>query len=212
MRRSKEQTRRRLLEAGAELLLANGLPEAVNIKMADACDLLGVTSGAAYQIWRSQEHYQIDLTHHLIATVDWALPGVGAELQQATSSGKDAADAVYAAARAHFAAMVARPEFHLVLHLWSVGDLSPEQAAMIHATQARTVDELVGHLAAALDGFGLELRPEHDVAALAVAITAVGGGLVLRHRFDPVSGALGDVYADSLVALLRHYTRPVASV
>lgn len=208
MRRSKEETRRRLLEAGVEQLLANGLPEAINIKMADACDQLGVTSGAAYQIWRSQEHYQTDLTRHIIDTLDWSLPGIGPELERATATGKDVDDAVYSAAKAHFAVLATHPEFHLVLHLWSVGELSPEQVDTIRGTYRSAADDLVRHLAAAMEGFGLEPRPDYDLDALAVAITAVGEGLVLCHRFDPDPGALARIYADSLVALLRHHTRP----
>ncbi len=211
MRRSKEETRRCLLEAGVELLLANGLPEAINIKMADACDRLGVTSGAAYQIWRSQGHYQTELTHHIINTLDWSLPGIGAELERAATTGKAVDDALYSAAAAHFAALVAHPEFHLILHLWSVGELNPEQVDTIRGTYRRAVDELVGHLAATLDGFGLEPRPDYHLDALAMAITTLGEGLVVRHRFDPRPDVLAQVYADGLVALLRHYTHPIGS-
>lgn len=211
MRRSKEETRRRLLEAGVELLLANGLPEAINIKMADACDRLDVTSGAAYQIWRSQGDYQTDLTHYIIDTLDWSLPGIGPELERAATTGKAVDDAVYSAAKAQFAALASCRTFPLILHLWSVGELSPEQVESIRGTHRRAVDNLVRHLESALDGFGLEPRPDYPLDALALVITTLGEGLVLRHRFDPEWDALAQVYADGTVALLRHYTRPAAS-
>ena len=67
-RRSREETRRLVLDEGARWLLAEGLRGSVDIRLQDVCDRLEqrtgirITSGSVYErIWRDQRDFQLDV-------------------------------------------------------------------------------------------------------------------------------------------------------
>lgn len=69
MRRTPEQTRRLLLDAGLELLHEHGAAPGVgHIRLQDVVARAGLTTGAAYRIWDNQGEYHRDLA---VEAVSW---------------------------------------------------------------------------------------------------------------------------------------------
>jgi AcrR family transcriptional regulator len=74
-RRDKESTRQLLLDAGFEMMLERGLDVGWGIRVADVTERVGLTTGAAYQIWSGsrtrdgrggQDKFHRDLALHAI--------------------------------------------------------------------------------------------------------------------------------------------------
>lgn len=188
--------------------MSEGIPSGVNIKMADACAHLDVTSGAAYQIWSSQADYQNDLTIHIIERFEWTTRSGNDVIMKALTDAKTVDEALYAVAMADFRRLISRPEFYLVLHLWLVAKLESKQGEMIRDGYREFHNGLVGRMKVGLDMLGLTIRPGSSWDELALASAALGQGFALRYRFDPLACGRGEAYAESTLALIRHHTIP----
>ena len=210
MPRSKDETKRQLLDAGAELLLHDGLPEAVNVKLADVCKHLEVTSGSAYQIWRRQEDYQLDLTLYIVENFNWATGLVAAAVADALVDFESPEQVIRTVGHFYFDKLISSPEFYLLLHLWSIHDPRPELSEAIRRSYSQVHEGLNQVFLGAMAAFGTELKPAFSIDEMSVTATAVSEGLALRHRFDPERATGGELYAEALVGLFRHYTRPVS--
>lgn len=211
-RQSKDETKRDLLQTGRQLLIKQGVPGRINIKLTDVLKEKGLTTGAAYHIWGSQNEFQEDLAEFIAAEFEWAsidvLPDPSLDLNEAGSE-----DRVRALGEAYLNGFRSREEYFIVLQLWGIQN-PPEAVsdairegydlvhqglvALIEANHERSGDRRWK------EGFGPD-----DAATL---VSAICEGLALRGRFDDgrLTNEKGQgVFGEALIALLEHFTEPI---
>ncbi len=211
MPRSREQTRRQFLDVGAELLLEEGVTTAFDIKLANACKKLNVTTGAAYQIWRRQEDYQLDLMLHIVSNLDWTAEFVAGAVTDALTGLSNPAEIIKAAGQAYFDMLVSSPEFYLMLRLWSIREPQPELAAAMKDSYRNVQQGLNEIFEMSLVAFDHELKPGYTIDDMSVAATAISEGFALRHHFDPEQTRNGERYCEALLGLFVYYTQPTSA-
>jgi AcrR family transcriptional regulator len=216
-RRPKEETRQTLLEAGRQLLMERGYPQAIPIRLAEVVDRAGHTTGAAYQIWDNQREYQEDLALYVARTFQWAAPN--ASLGDDDLPAMDELtfeEAVSLAGRRYFETFVAREDFYIAIRLYSVRNRSQKLNTAIANGYDTVHDDLVALFEAFLRFHRRRLRDPYTIDDLAVAITGITEGLALRHRVQPGrirshirrDGQPWHLYSTVLLALLEHYSEP----
>lgn len=189
-RRTREETRLLLLETAREVMLEEGLPEGTNIKLTSVLEQAGLTTGAAYQVWKSQQVFQEDLALFVARQFEWARPALDsvAILKALPASAKPSADgtnaAVHAFALAYYDAFVNRPEFLMVLHYWGIQSPRPELTEAIRDGYEIVHGGLVETCGELLDRCALTCTEPGTIDDLAVAVLASAEGLVLRRHFD----------------------------
>ncbi len=217
-RRDKEETRDLLLEAAFEMLLEQGLDVGWGIRVADVTSRVGLTTGAAYQIWNGsrsrdglggQDRFHRDLARY---TFDRLL-GDGRSLEamvQLTTAG---------------ARHIAEPsQYALYIAVCSAVSSIPELGEVGRAGYERLTAAYTEAIGKNLTQFGLEIVPPHTLDDLIVAAVALYDGLCLRQLVDPGSvradlappaGVPDDaqgpwhIAAVGVLALIRGMTRPV---
>ncbi len=186
-----------------------------HVRLTEVAERAGVSVGALYHYWDSQDAYRDDLLDDLFSPERYPpspLPG-----QLVDDDGVvPLAELVRSGAALEFATLRDTPELRLLMAMWAAD--APEVDARI-AQQYRAVGERwSGFYAEALDAYGLELRPPFTPALMATLITALGEGLAVRATVDPeaVPADLGDdpdrpwgLLACAIFALLPGLTRPV---
>ena len=66
-RRSPDETKQCLLDAGERVLLQQASSDRLNLKLTEACKEAGFSTGAAYAHWTSQDEYRQELAEHMLA-------------------------------------------------------------------------------------------------------------------------------------------------
>lgn len=180
-----EQTREELLEAGLRVLLRDGLPPGFNVKVTDVVKEANRTTGAAYQIWQSQQDFRLDLAVHVARSVSYADPTVlAATLEAALASEDNILGVVNAVGRAYFEHLVARPEFYLSLHFWATADNLPETVRSAVQDSYREIQSsFEAFFGFVLDHFGVAVAEPYTLESLTTAATATTEGMALRYRF-----------------------------
>jgi AcrR family transcriptional regulator len=188
-RRSKEERRVDYLDIGAELVaVAAGRAEPglalAHVKLADVAARAGVTKGALYHLWPSQEAFWHDLLDHLMATDQI----FGAEQMRVVEStlietGRTGADLTQYA-NAVFDSIRSDPSFLARVSLFSY--LGNE---FVRAELDRSYRTSIDHVMPALEGL-LESSGRRLVAGvtawdLAVLISALLEGLCLQSQVSP---------------------------
>jgi len=178
-------TRTRLLEAGREILVERGLPATLDLRLAEVVESVGLSTGAAYNIWKSQTEFRQDLSLHLASSFQWA--DTTAVAQAIATLGPDTtmADWVDVVCEAYFPHFVANQSFFLVLHFWGVREPDPALRDAIIQGYETLHAEFEFLYTATIRRYGLEVVPPFTISDLTTMITASIEGLALRHRFQP---------------------------
>lgn len=207
---STDPTRISILEAGHQLLIERGSSETVGVKLASACSRAGFTTGAAYAIWQSQSEYQKELAHYLVSTLEWAGPeAVADEIFEIVSRCPNMEVAVRSAAPLYLERFVDNERFYLALQFWAIGNPSAELAESIRTSYAAAEQAFARFFDALLEHYELEVREPWTISVATSAVIAATEGAALRTRFLPDDdNSTKDSYAESLVALLSHFTQP----
>lgn len=208
VRRTKDETRVLLLEAGRELLRREGLPGAINIRLSDVLDEVNLTSGAAYNVWPSQDDFQEELALHLVENFSWSTRVVQQLLESAHEGASDPEALIREVSLAYYRLLIHEPDFYLALQFWAVRELDVELESAIRCGYVRLQRNLVEFFVKALAGFEVEIRPPYSIDDITVAVTALTEGMALRAKFDPAATRDGEVYAQTLVGLFAHFTMP----
>lgn len=206
-----QETRSELLDAGLRLVLRGGLPSGFNVKLTDVVKEARRTTGAAYQIWSTQDEYRLELTAHVARSVAYADTGiVRAALDAVLTPDADLWSVVELTGRAYFQHLVSQPQFFVSLHFWATTDsLTAEVRAAVEESYAeiqRTFEEFFGSV---LDHFNVDLVAPHTITELTMAATAATEGAALRHRFartDAARDTVVDVYIAMLTSTLLEMT------
>ena len=218
-RQDLDATRARLLEAGRQLLIAEGTREYVDVPLRAACEAAGYTTGAAYPIFGNQRGFQEQLALYVASTFDWAGPeSIGDDLVQVVATTDDHLEALRQTATIYFERFVANDDFYLALRFWSVRDPSPELRAALEEGYRVVHDGFAEVFAAMMAHYGIRLRSPVTIDQLTVLVTALTEGLALRHRIDPqivdapmapTTGIPSTLFAEGMVAFVRELTEPI---
>jgi len=222
-RRTKDQRREDYLDLGAAMVAESALrtdgsdaPFALaHVKLADVAERAGVTKGALYHLWPSQEAYWSDLLHHLMDTTRLVgadkLATVAAELAAAT----DGDPSLRGFANALFDSLSSDPAFFARISLFSY--LDDEFVRGCLDEEFRTaIERTTPVLADAVEAMGRRPRSAGALTEMAVAISALLEGLCLQYRLDPSRtpdlpdrrGRRWSLFAAGAGALLMAFTEP----
>lgn len=189
------------------MLLAKGLRQVIDIRLTDVLSNVGLTTGAAYNIWESQDDYRRDLAIFVAGNLQWsdellekALIDVAEEvtLEQWIKTAGDA----------YFEAFTTRFDYFIMLQFWGVKDPDEELVDAIREGYRIVHQRLVALFEATIEMYDLDLLSPYTVDDVAVAATAICEGLALRHRFEPdrVETPAGPMFSDLLHRLTKSLT------
>jgi len=219
-RRSRDETRQLLLETGRQVLLEDGLPEGTNIKLTTVLERAGLTTGAAYQLWKSQSLFQEELALFVAKEFEWARPNTDrSKLRAMADDRPDLVEGTRRVAIFYWDAFVSRPEFLMILHFWSVRNPREELSDAIREGYDIVHTGLKEMFEVTIKVYGLKFREPYGPDDMAVAMTAATEGLVLRQHVDPERVRRDDdelhpgeqIYVGLLQAIIGYFTVPVDS-
>jgi len=220
-RRTPEEGRHALLEAGRALANQRPAPPPLDhVRLTDVARHAGVSAGALYHYWDTQDDYRDDLLDHLFAPERFEPAAHVGELADAVAGAAGAPmppldEQIRIGAAIEFEGLLDNPDLRVLLALWAAGD---------PAVQSR----LAGHFRGAgrrwadfyEDSFrtaGVEVRPPFTYEMLAVLLGAIGDGLAVRASVEPgavpvdLDGRGWGLLPAALVSLLPAFSRPIGS-
>ncbi len=213
------ERRRAYLQTGAELVTDFGasdggsdtLDALANVKVADVARRAGVTKGALYHIWESQEDYRRDLFQHLLDLgerqgIDQAEQLIAAGVDAEGAPFDDVTDLATRLAEVSYRELrddpklLARFSFYNYAHDPRVNEMLAEGVAAFDAYYER-------YLTAA----GRRMREPFTVRHLITSVNAYLFGTIIRHRITGGADTTTDdatLYAEGFRAILLHLTEP----
>jgi AcrR family transcriptional regulator len=220
-RRTKDQRRTDYLDIGASIVAEASLSDGAeaglafaHVKLALVAERAGVTKGALYHLWPSQEDYWRDLLHHLVDTHRLVGAGKLATVDaDVGDSGRDGTLREYA--NSLFDSFRDDPAFFARISLFSY--LDDELVRGCLDREFRTsIDGVLPVLAGAVTAMGRRPRSDDALRDLAVSISSLLEGLCLRYRISPgrapdlplATGRRWTLFAAASEALLLAFTEP----
>jgi hypothetical protein len=191
------------------MMIDDGASEQVDLRLSNVLDHMGLTSGAAYNIWASQGDFQYDLAHHLISEYSWAGPD---QSEVKLDFDADPTDEIRRLAELYLDSLTDDTQFYLTLRFWGVKDPSAELIASVKDGYANNHDLWGFFYRVGFQWAGLRIRDGYTLDDFVVMASMVTEGAALRHRFEPerLRGADGsNLYSEALVALVGHFAEPV---
>lgn len=207
----KDRTRERILEAGRRFVAEHGLPEAMDVKLAEVLKAEGSSTGAAYNIWRNQEHFQRDLALHVAHSFSWADTHTVVDAIADLPADASLEDWVVTVAETYFPLFVANLDFFSVLRFWSIREPRAELEAAIRRGYDLVHEDFAAFYRWALDHHGYEPVEPMTVEDITTMVTAAIEGCALRHRFQPerLDGAERHLFTELMLTIARAHTRPI---
>lgn len=208
--RDPEATRRRLLDAGLDVLRQESVGHVLNqVKAAKVARRAGLTQGAFFHHWPSQAAYLEDLFDHALVCdrFEWT-SRIAAESLEELAAGGDLEVLTKRIAGELVANLSDDVSFQVQTGLWARADVDEVVAERLHRLYADT-DRRFGELfQQALESRGFRARPGHSYEEMARIANAILEGLVVRRRIDPEL-VPADLLGDLILALLPHFAEPV---
>jgi AcrR family transcriptional regulator len=222
-RRSKEQRRTDYLDIGADLVAESALAgdsepglALAHVKLADVADRAGVTKGALYHIWPSQEAFWHDLLVHLMESNQLfgadQLAAIGHELAEAIGAAPTLRDY----GNALFDSLSTDASFFARISLFSYLDDQFVRGELDRSFRD-SVERVMPALEGSIEAMGRRMVEGTTTWDLAVSIAALLDGLCLQYRISPdrtpelplADGARWTLFAAAADALLAGYTEPL---
>ncbi len=214
-----EDRRRDYLQVGADLVaefdLANAkqvpLDALANIKVADVARRAGVTKGALYHIWESQEEYRRDLLRHLLELEQQAGIRDTAEFLAEQPPGLTVTESMSRLADFAFDRLKDDPRMLARFSFYNYAD-DPEVNELLSQGAGGFVPYYEQYLKAARR----RVREPYTLRQLIISTNAYFFGMIIRHRTSPGSserqverdGRTWSLYSFGLEALIAHFTEP----
>ncbi len=218
-----EQRRADYLEIGAQIVTTFSADESrsatvdalANVKVSDIADRAGVTKGAVYHVWPSQEDYRKDLLQRLLEQSRQA--GVR-ELHELLSDedllAGDPREIMNRYADFVFDALKDDPAFFARFSFY-VYAANPEVAELLASGDETLVKEFSPLMELYLHLQGRRIRPPFSTEMLLIAVNSLFQGLCLRYRTSPemVDRRVGPeamrMYAHGLQSIVLHFSEPI---
>jgi AcrR family transcriptional regulator len=221
-RRTKDERRTDYLDIGVDLVVeaGEGAPPdpglaLAHVRIAEVAHRAGVTKGALYHLWDSQEDYWSDLLRYMLDEQKLAslndVPAVSGELLERLGR----PPTVVEWANHVFDHFKDEPSFFARIGIFSY----------LHDDDVRTridqefhtgLEQFSGLVGNAVARFGRRTRPGATLDDLTVAVAALLQGLCLEYRIDPartpdveIDGERVSMFATGTQALLEAFTEPV---
>ncbi|MGB6058690.1 MAG: TetR/AcrR family transcriptional regulator [Microthrixaceae bacterium] len=224
-RRSLDERRSEYLDIGAEIIAeafegADKDPALAlsHVKLADVAERAGVTKGALYHIWESQEAFWQDLLNSLLDANSDLVTDYLEDLVARPSSSLAGIPTMYDHADAAFRSMSVNPALYARIGL--VSYLSDEGVRQRFDDQYQAALALYRNsIELAIASMGRRLREGTDLEAMLVSIDALLEGLCLNSRVSPdrtptiglPDGSESTLYAVALEAIVVGYTEPISA-
>jgi len=225
-RRTKDERRDDYLDIGAALVAESSLSGGsdpglalAHVKLADVADRAGVTKGALYHIWPSQEAFWRDLLQHLLDTNRLfgaeQVAAVGTELTEASTTRPTLR--VYS--NALFDSLASDPTFFARISLFSYLQDDAVRTSL-DADFRQSIELALPVLEDAITRMGRSVADTEALWALAVSVSALLEGLSLQRQIDPKrtpdlpigpDAERWSLFAAASEALLLAYTHPADS-
>lgn len=222
-RRTKDERRDDYLDIGAALVAESSLSGGTDpglalahVKLADVADRAGVTKGALYHIWPSQEAFWRDLLQHLLDTNRLfgaaQLAAVGTELAEASNTQLT----LRTYGNALFDSLASDPTFFARISLFSYLQDDAVRSSL-DAEFRESVELALPVLQDSITTMGRSVAGPEELWALAVSVSALLEGLCLQRQISPdrtpdlpIGHAVErwSLFAAAAEALLLAYTRP----
>lgn len=218
-----DDRRRDYLAIGAEIVTNFSAEESraatvdalANVKVADVADRAGVTKGAVYHVWPSQEEYRKDLLQRLLEQNRQA--GIR-ELHELISHPEvlqqDPRTIMLRFADYVFEALKDDPAFFARFSFF-VYAANPDVAELLASGDDSVVDDFGPLVEQYLQLIGRRVREPFTTELMLVSINALFQGLCLRYRTSPElvdrpvgPEALG-MYAHGLESIVLHFSEPI---
>jgi AcrR family transcriptional regulator len=191
VRRTAEDTRRLILEAGIQMLLERGATAGVqHIRLQEVLRSVGLTTGAAYRIWDDQDEFHRDLAVAMVG-LRFAPPVASAAgaIEDVLSSG-ESLDEVARVAALDFVTYASK--FHLepesrdshafitALALRTAAGAWPELRVASAERHRESIAAFATFYAALLQRFGRRMREPLTIVDFTEAMAALGEGFAIR--------------------------------
>lgn len=185
-RRSLDTTRELLLDAGRDLLIANGIHVGMDdINLIDVCRNAGLkTAGSGYKIWPNQDEFRADLVTYLMehATASFAtIDDIDATIARRPLP--PLGELIRTAARANEELNTSTYPLYVVLWLSAQSDAS--LGAVFREQDEKWLAVMAEFFAHILDVYDLELVPPFTIDQFATAISGLVEGFTIRRRATP---------------------------
>lgn len=218
-----EDRRRDYLAIGAEIVTTYSAEESrvatvdalANVKVAEVADRAGVTKGAVYHVWPSQEDYRKDLLQRLLEQNRQA--GVRELLELLADPElleNDPRGMLHQFADFVFDALRDDPAFFARFSFF-IYAANPDVAALLASGVDTVVDDFGPLLEVYLSLVGRRMREPYTMKMMVISINSLFQGLCLRYRTSPdlVQRRVGPealgMYAHGLESLIQHFSEPV---
>ena len=226
-RRSLDETRVLILDAGVELLTESGFSMiAHDFSLMDACRRAGLsTAGSGYKIWPSQNDFRTDVLRHMLKTDTESMLQVQRVIDAIASIDGDPglSELIRVATQENASTTIGSTEFARYIALWSEAASDQMLEDLLVAEDRRMRHNVEALYSSLLELYHLEMVPPYEVATLSTAITAVIEGLSVGHRYardvqiedlkrpTGVDGALESWHLVGCMveAIVDKFTRPV---
>jgi AcrR family transcriptional regulator len=215
-RRTAEDARQALLEAGRDYVYEHPFGEPLDhVRVSDIADRIGLSIGAIYHYWETQDDYRDELIEVLLSPDEYPAVGRTAELvAEAVATDPPLEELVRLAAAISFDGLADLPgPERLALALVAYDDADIDARL---ATQSRLLsDRWAGLFSTYFPAYGLEPRPPFTYESIAVVLMGLVQGMNVRRIVDPesVDGEVApgwDLVGSAALAFLLSACRPVA--
>lgn len=180
-RRSLDETRQRILDAGSAMLAEAGYSlKSANITLIDACRRAGLgTAGSGYKIWGTQNEFREDLMRHALAMEDTREEASQRLLEAIAELGPDPdlTSIIRVAALENAEAVIGTNWFARMIALWLTAATDDEMRTAQIATQSKLLESLRETFVDVLEAYGREMRSPFTAEMLTLAIAAEMNGI-----------------------------------
>jgi AcrR family transcriptional regulator len=195
---SRQETRRRLLDAAASVFARRGYRRA---SVEEVASEAGFTIGALYSNFSGKEEV-------LLALLEQEVGRVGERIVTAARAEDEPVEKLRAAGRAWMTFLDEEPELYaLMIEFWTIWVRDDEQRPR-HAERFAALRGFIGHLIQEkADEMGVAMRVPPD--QIGAAVVALADGLALQHLADP-QALPQDLYPALLALLVQALEEPAA--
>jgi AcrR family transcriptional regulator len=208
--RDLDETRTELLEAGMRLLVREGVDLGMSgLPVTAVAKEAGRTTGAIYQIWKTQRAFHRDLALEAAERQTWGDAGViAAVVTKELERGAEFDDLITKVADAYLGHLSNTRTFYVIVHFWGAALDDEGLREAIKTGYDSFHRDFTTLLKAMLDMYQMRPREPHTIDDIAVAVAALAEGYALRVQIDPdnvraTDGNRPGSYASALVPLVR---------